>query len=119
MGISTKLSENSSHQTKLIRRRNKYKFILKKMITNFLVLCLVLGYAIAEPIWLPVSHSKLGRFQSYKDVVKNSTQFIIGGTDAESGANPHQCSLRRSSHSCGASIISNQWVVTAAHCIDG
>ncbi|XP_054154685.1 trypsin Blo t 3-like [Oppia nitens] len=52
--------------------------------------------------------------------IKNDSHvLIVGGTDAEPGANPHQCSLRRSSHSCGASIISDEWVVTAAHCIDG
>jgi len=75
---------------------------------------------LAEQILLPLpQHHKLGRFQSYKQLVKDSTHFIVGGTEAAAGANPHQCSLRRSSHSCGASIISDQWVVTAAHCIDG
>ncbi|CAG2109178.1 unnamed protein product, partial [Medioppia subpectinata] len=61
-----------------------------------------------------------GRIPSYAGLVRNHTnQWIVGGKDAEPGANPHQCSLRRSSHSCGASIISDQWVITAAHCIDG
>ena len=88
---------------------------------KILAFSLVLGLVLAEPIWLPkpVGHKRLGRYPSYKQVVKDSTNWIVGGTTAQRGDNPHQCSLRRSSHSCGASIISDQWALTAAHCIDG
>ncbi|CAG2170690.1 unnamed protein product, partial [Oppiella nova] len=73
---------------------------------------------LAEPLNLPVRRHK-GRIPSYANIVKNHTQWIVGGGDAVPGANPHQCSLQRTSHSCGASIISTNWAVTAAHCIDG
>ena len=85
-----------------------------------IVASLLLSLVLAEQILLPLpQHAKLGRFQSYRQLVRDSTGFIVGGQEAAAGANPHQCSLRRSSHSCGASIISEQWLVTAAHCIDG
>ncbi|CAK1548123.1 unnamed protein product [Leptosia nina] len=44
---------------------------------------------------------------------------IIGGTEATDGEFPYQASLRAnggSFHFCGASIISDEWVLTAAHC---
>jgi hypothetical protein len=44
---------------------------------------------------------------------------IIGGRDALNGEVPFQISLRRTSHSCGGSIINPRTIVTAAHCVDG
>uniref|UniRef100_G1Q4B1 Transmembrane protease serine n=1 Tax=Myotis lucifugus TaxID=59463 RepID=G1Q4B1_MYOLU len=42
---------------------------------------------------------------------------IAGGTDAEEGEWPWQASLQQNSvHRCGATLISNYWLVTAAHC---
>ncbi|XP_055306138.1 chymotrypsin-2-like [Sitodiplosis mosellana] len=48
------------------------------------------------------------------------TSRIVGGINADNGLAPYQCSLRRSqnlAHFCGCSILSENFVVTAAHCV--
>ncbi|XP_068134765.1 plasma kallikrein-like [Hyperolius riggenbachi] len=48
---------------------------------------------------------------------------IVGGTNSSQGEWPWQVSMHfrtssvSSRHVCGGSIISNQWIVTAAHCV--
>ncbi|XP_040844954.1 ovochymase-2 [Ochotona curzoniae] len=43
---------------------------------------------------------------------------IVGGSQVEKGSYPWQVSLKQGQkHICGGTIISPQWVITAAHCI--
>jgi len=46
---------------------------------------------------------------------------IVGGNDAAEGLRPWMVGLNEvtGEHFCGGSLITNEWVLTAAHCVKG
>lgn len=81
---------------------------------HFLILCLV-GVALAGPL---KDHTS-PLFAPWRNTSDDG--FIIGGVPAKDGQVPWQVSLQRSSgfHFCGGSIISDEWILTATHCVIG
>lgn len=52
--------------------------------------------------------------------IGGSSERIVGGDSAEIDEWPWQVSLQQNGqHTCGGSLVSPQWVVTAAHCFSG
>ncbi|VDI66723.1 Hypothetical predicted protein [Mytilus galloprovincialis] len=88
------------------------------MQTVVLLLCVVvIGNAEVLQIWQP------GKDLMNEDNLKHltNTSRIIQGQDADIADFPWQVSLRTSSdsHTCGGIILTDTWILTAAHCTQG
>lgn len=72
-----------------------------------------------EDLWLQYNRRMPGAYYSLKEPIPREpvTGRVVGGIDADIQYFPYQLSLRRGgSHSCGASVISSNWALSAAHC---
>jgi len=75
---------------------------------------------------LCVCEARPGRMYQNLEVTpfEGVDSFVIGGTNANQGEFPWQLSQQRLSgttwsHSCGASLLSQRYGLSAAHCVDG
>uniref|UniRef100_A0A8B9F747 Peptidase S1 domain-containing protein n=1 Tax=Amazona collaria TaxID=241587 RepID=A0A8B9F747_9PSIT len=73
---------------------------------------------IADTLFLLLTVCGLRQNRSVKSMAKSSSLRIVGGlSSAETGDWPWQASLQYNNiHRCGATLISNTWLVSAAHC---
>lgn len=78
-----------------------------------------LSYTVTQELTLGWTNTAPGPSESISDP---TVQAIIGGEEAEAGEFPFQVALVTSStHAqfCGGVFIARNWVMTAAHCVDG
>ncbi|ETN59159.1 mast cell protease 6 [Anopheles darlingi] len=84
----------------------------------FVVLALCVAGALAGPeedVWMKYNQRMPGQYKGLPNQEPYRGR-IIGGVDADIANYPYQLSLRRASHSCGASVIAARWALSAAHC---
>ena len=63
------------------------------------------------------SNSAVGQIEPWKNKINSR---IVGGQDAAEAAFPYQVSLQNyGSHFCGGSILNENWILTAGHCLSG
>ncbi|NWZ61787.1 THRB protein, partial [Acrocephalus arundinaceus] len=68
----------------------------------------------------PLFEKKKITDQSERELLDSYTGRIVSGDDAEVGSSPWQVMLYKKSPQellCGASLISDSWILTAAHCL--
>merc|ERR1712055_12496 len=81
-------------------------------------LLLSLSVAAALGAWVDDGNCGISRYANAG--VEGGAARIVGGWKARAHEFPYQISLRyRNSHMCGGSIITNRYILTAAHCTEG
>ncbi|KAM5340303.1 transmembrane protease serine 11C-like [Glossophaga mutica] len=65
---------------------------------------------------MPIAENLLNTCCGHRTITPSGYK-VAGGMDAKEGEWPWQASLQENNiHRCGATLISNSWLVTAAHC---
>lgn len=66
------------------------------------------------------SHTVLFLGDSHSSIIPRINNRIVGGIETDISEHPYQLSLEYlGKHFCGAALISPEWAITAAHCVDG
>uniref|UniRef100_A0A182JC80 Peptidase S1 domain-containing protein n=1 Tax=Anopheles atroparvus TaxID=41427 RepID=A0A182JC80_ANOAO len=87
-------------------------------MVHFIILLLCISSAFAGSDEVEIWRSVQVRRPMESGLYWRVSGRIVGGNDANITDFPYQLSLRKfDSHICGASVISSQYAVTAAHCV--
>ncbi|ESN95804.1 hypothetical protein HELRODRAFT_114601 [Helobdella robusta] len=83
-------------------------------------LCLTATTFAEPPVWDSKGTCGKSKYPDAGDYFLPSPS-IVGGIEARPNEFPWQISLQSASgfHMCGGSIMNDQWIITAAHCVDG
>ncbi|XP_028586604.2 ovochymase-2 [Podarcis muralis] len=102
---------------------NLVTYSLKMPVSSGDLLLLMLGTVyLREGSSAPVSNqqdSKCGqKVEANSWHLYSYLSRIVGGTQVQQGSHPWQVSLKRNNrHFCGGTLVSSQWIITAAHCV--
>ena len=88
---------------------NYIKPVKKNKLTNFVTYIVIVFLGASASRGVPtLANQRWG----------NSEERIVGGSDATAGQFPYILSMQTTGHFCGATLISQTWAVTAAHCLE-
>lgn len=90
---------------------------MMKCLKLIVVICLAIGYTVAAGKRKQVCDARKRKFK-FEFIAVSQRSLIVGGVETTIEKHPWQVSLQKNSfHICGGSIISKDWVITAAHCV--
>lgn len=101
-----------------LEANKRYFFGVSVSEINFTYTCLYSLWFDDEPIMLINSDIGSGDhfFPFFTGIKTDEAAKITGGSDADISDFPWQVYLEAGDYTCGGSIISNNWIITAAHC---
>ncbi|XP_012500789.1 PREDICTED: transmembrane protease serine 11E [Propithecus coquereli] len=115
--IHTVLKFKSCFTNSAAKFGNKIKTILQQKLKGETgSLCIDPSSFKFSDIAMPAAENLLNTCCGQRTITPSGNK-VAGGLDAEEGEWPWQASLQWNSvHRCGATLISNSWLITAAHC---
>ncbi|XP_049645980.1 transmembrane protease serine 11C-like [Suncus etruscus] len=117
--IHTVLKFKSCHKNNAAKFRDKIESMLQQKLKGKTgSLCIDSSTFRFSDMEMPTAENLLNTCCGQRTITRSGNK-IAGGTNANEGEWPWQASLQQNNvHRCGATLISNSWLVTAAHCFE-